>query len=497
MKFLVLVALLLIGAPTAHAADIVSVTAADGWSVYGAKVRFGRDTGVAGGAAAIVEATETTDPWSSGATAAINAPVKAGETYTAVVWLRAPANAKLSALLLTNAPPYPTFTNIEIIGTGNWKRLTVMGVAKADAEAGRDAVALHLGHAGGPVSLGPAVVLRGTPTPAELDSVTKAYKPDRIAEDVTLTAPDGLKLAATLRIPAGKGPFPAVVMVGGSGPQVRGAFRVLHARLLPDGVATLEYDKRGSGESGGPANERLPVLADDVRAMVGFLRSRPEIDPTRIVVVGHSQGGMVAAQVAGGSDAPRGVVLLLSPATSGREHTSDQVARSLVMSFPQGGSYAVQRRFADQLIDAAAAGGDQAAMRSRVELVVAAGVKDGRIPQEAAEQITTALSDAVQLPAALERRPAEDLRRVRIPVLAVYGGKDTLVPADVHAPAARAALAGDPRAEIVVLPTLNHALQVPWTDDPEEWRTRPAMDGEEVRELVAGWVEKTLGVRPR
>jgi pimeloyl-ACP methyl ester carboxylesterase len=497
MKFLVLVALLLIGAPVAHAADIVSVTAADGWSVYGAKTRFGRDTGVPGGAAAIVEATETAEAWSSGATAAINAPVKAGETYTAVVWLRAPTNAKLSGLLLTNSSPYPTFANVEIIGAGDWKRLIVTGVAKADAEAGRDAVALHLGHAGGPVSLGPAVVVRGTPSVAELDALTKTYKPDRIAEDVTVTAPDGLKLAATLRIPAGKGPFPAVVMVGGSGPQVRGAFRILHARLLPVGVATLEYDKRGSGESGGPANERVAVLADDAHAMVRFLRSRPEIDPARIVVVGHSQGGMVAAQVAGGPDPPRGAVLLLSPAIPGREHTSDQVARSLVMSFPDRGSYAVQRAFADRLIAAAEGGGDQTAMRARVESVVAAGVKEGRIPHEVAEQITTALSDAVQLPAALERRPFEDLRRVRIPVLAVYGGKDVLVRPDENMPAARRALADNPHAEIVLLPTLNHALQVPWTDDPEEWRTRPAMDGAEVRELVAGWVEKTLGVRPR
>lgn len=485
MRVLVLVLLMLVAAPVARAADIIGVTPADGWMVYGGKVAFARDPGAPGGASAIVEATETAQPWSGGAVASISGAIKAGQTYTAVYWVRAPATAKFSALLLTNLPPYPTFANVDVAGAGDWKRMTVSGVAKTDIDADRGGLALHLGRAGGPVSLGPAVIVRGTPTQAELDAIERTYQPDRLAQDVTITAPDGVKLAATLRIPTGKGPFPAVVVVGGSGPQVRGAFRVLRDRLTSAGVAFLEYDKRGSAQSGGPANERLPVLAQDARAMVRFLRSQSEIDPARIAVVGHSQGGMVAAQVAGLPDPPRGVVLLLSPAIPGREHTSDQVARSLVMSFPERGAYAVQRAFADRLIDAAPD-------RTRVEAVVAAGIKAGRIPQEAAQQITTALTDAVQLPAALEWQPFEDLRRVHIPVLAVYGGKDVLVRPEENMPAARKALAGNPRAEVVLLPDLNHALQVPWTDNPEEWRTRPAMDGAQVRERVAGWLEKLL-----
>ncbi|PZR33167.1 alpha/beta fold hydrolase [Caulobacter segnis] len=488
MRLLALVLCFLIVAPAGDAAEVVGVTPADGWSIYGAKVAHLRDAGAPGGGATRVEATLTTDPWSSGATAAFAGGVKAGETYTGVFWLRAGEGVRISALLLTNAPPYPTFAITESIGSGDWQRLMVTGVAKADSEAGKDALALHLGRAG-PVTLGPAIILRGIPTPGELDALEKTYKPDRIAEDVTVAASNGVKLAATLRIPMGAGPFPAIVVVGGSGPQVRGAFRILQKRMLSVGVATLEYDKRGSGESEGPSNERVSVLAEDARAMVRLLRSRPEIDPGRIAVVGHSQGGMVAAQVAGGTNPPHAAVLLLSPAIPGREHTIDQIARSLVMNFPERGSYDVQRGFAARLIAAAPD-------RALVEAVVASGVRDGRIPQEAAEQVITALTDKVQLPAALERKPFEDLRRVRIPLLAVYGGKDALVRPQENVPAARKALAGNPRAEIVLLPRLNHALQVPLTDDPEEWRTRPAMDGVEVLERVAGWLEKTLGVKP-
>lgn len=484
MRVLILVLLTLLAAPLARAAEVVSVTPADGWMIYGGKVRFARDSGAPGGASAVVTPTETAEPWSAGAVASVSGAIKVGETYTAVYWLRAAEASKLSALLMSNLPPYPTFASVDVTGAGVWTRMTVTGVAKTDAEPGRDGLAMHLGQAG-EVALGPAVIVRGSPSEAELDTIEKAYKPERFAEDVAVTASDGAELAATLRVPAGQGPFPAVVVVGGSGPQVRGAFRVLRDRLPRSGIAFLEYDKRGSGQSGGPVNERVPVLAEDARAMVRFLRSRPEIDPARIAVVGHSQGGMVAAHLSSLPDPPRGVVLLLSPAIPGREHTSDQVARSLLLSFPERGDYAVQRAFADRLIAAAPD-------KAKVEAVVAAGVKAGRVPQDAAEQIVKALTDGAQLPAALEREPFEDLRRVRIPVLAVYGGKDFLVRPEENLPAARKALAGNPRAEIVLLPDLNHALQVPWTNDPEEWRTRPAMDGAEVRELVAGWVEKLL-----
>jgi len=151
------------GVGKARAAEVVSVTPADGWLVFGGKLDFARDAGAPGGGAAVVAPTETAQPWSSGAVASIGGAVRAGETYTAVFWIRAPGTARISALLMTNLPPYPSFASVEVVGADGWKRMTVTGVAKADAEPSRDALALHLGRAGGPVALGPAVVVRGRP----------------------------------------------------------------------------------------------------------------------------------------------------------------------------------------------------------------------------------------------------------------------------------------------------------------------------------------------
>lgn len=492
MRILILVLCLLVAAPMARAADVVGVTPADGWLIYGAKARFVRHDGPPGGNAAVIEATETTDPWSAGAVAVFNNAVKAGETYTAVFWLRAPAEAKVSALLLTNAPPYPAFAQAEIAGNGDWRRLTLTGVAKADAAPVADALTLHLGRAGGPVELGPAVIVRGAPSQAVLDDITRDYRPTRVGEDVAITASDGAVLAATLRTPSGQGPFPAVLLLGGSGPQVRGGFQRLQDRLLAAGVATLEYDKRGCGQSTGERIESVSRLAADAEAAVALLRTRPQIDPQRIVILGSSQGGVIAPAVAVEDKRIRGVVMQVAPALDGPQIASDQVARQLVMQWPQGGTYEVQRRFVDSLLAIVQANPDRAIRRARISDAVADAVKQGRIPQEAVESMVTGFADP-SMEAALAYRPVEVLRRLKGPALMVYGGKDVMVSAAQNAPVAREALRGNPQATVVEFEGLNHFLQRPKTDDLEEWRglggmmsDQPAMD------YIVAWLEKTL-----
>jgi hypothetical protein len=105
--------------------------------------------------------------------------------------------------------------------------------------------------------------------------------------------------AATLTLPPGRGPFPAVAMVHGSGPQTREEFQVFAAYCALLGIAVLADDKRGGGQSGGvyPGERATPptvdVLARDAQAEARFLASLPQVDPRRVGLVGDSQAGWI------------------------------------------------------------------------------------------------------------------------------------------------------------------------------------------------------------
>ena len=118
-------------------------------------------------------------------------------------------------------------------------------------------------------------------------------------EDVQF-ASAGAELAGTLLLPPGPGPHPAVVFVHGADPGTRlGIYRLLGSHLARRGVATLIYDKRGAGESSGShAGATIDDLTADALAGVELLTGHHAVDPTRVGVLGFSQGGWVVALAA-------------------------------------------------------------------------------------------------------------------------------------------------------------------------------------------------------
>jgi len=109
----------------------------------------------------------------------------------------------------------------------------------------------------------------------------------------------GATLSGTLTLPIGPGPFPAVAFVHGSGATRRAYLPELSATLVHDGVAVLNYDERGIGQSGGaypgesPTNATIDVLARDAEAAARFLGAQPEVHPARVGLAGHSQAGWI------------------------------------------------------------------------------------------------------------------------------------------------------------------------------------------------------------
>lgn len=141
----------------------------------------------------------------------------------------------------------------------------------------------------------------------------------------------GHSLAGTLTLPTGTtGPVPAVVTITGSGPEDRDEailpvkgyrpFREVADALGRRGIAVLRMDDRGFGESEGTfATSTSRDFADDIRAGLAFLRSRPEIDGKRLALVGHSEGGLIAPMIAETDPALRGIVLMAGPGYTGRK----------------------------------------------------------------------------------------------------------------------------------------------------------------------------------
>ena len=143
---------------------------------------------------------------------------------------------------------------------------------------------------------------------------------------------DTVRLAGTLVLPKTPPPYPAVVYIHGSGGGTRGYFSSLPFILATQGVASLVYDKRGSGGSSGNRHiSTFEKLADDALAGVRLLRSRKEIDSRHIGLYGHSQGGWVAPLAASRANGSVSFVVAVAGPAKDFEHQTDDEIRNVML----------------------------------------------------------------------------------------------------------------------------------------------------------------------
>lgn len=322
--------------------------------------------------------------------------------------------------------------------------------------------------------------------------------PYRLA-DVTFdnrAAPD-VTLAGTLTLPAGDGPFPAAILITGSGPQDRDEtllghkpFAVLADHLTRRGVAVLRYDDRGVARSTGDfASATSADFAADAAAAVQYLRTRSEIDRQAIGLIGHSEGGLVAPIAAADNEHVRFVVLLAGPGTN-----LVQLAQSQhrLLGLSQGASEAELTRMTPILADvfsavAASESADDARARARAILTseVLATLKTPDSRREwLVQQLTTDWFRYF-----LRLRPEAFLSRLRVPVLALNGSLDRQVPADENLAAIRAALAHNPDVTVRKLDGLNHLFQVARTGAIGEYADIAETMSPIVLTIISEWIE--------
>jgi uncharacterized protein len=318
----------------------------------------------------------------------------------------------------------------------------------------------------------PLTLAKGpVPTRARPQVPAKPY-PYR-EEEVSFESAPGVKLAGTLTLPAGKGPFPAAVLITGSGPQDRDEqllghkpFLVLADNLTRRGVAVLRFDDRGVAKSTGRFQDATAAdFAVDAAAAVAFLRARKDIDARRVGLIGHSEGGVVAPMVAAKDPRIAYVVLMAGPAVPLRELLLAQ-RRAIGGATPAvpAGNIALMERIDTVLAETA----DFEAAKIEVTKLVGARAAEAGVPADRLmAQVGVVMSPWYRDLIRYDPRPL--LAQLRMPVLAVNGEKDLQVIASQNLPAMREALKANKDATVVELPGLNHLFQTSATGSPMEY----------------------------
>ncbi|SFU73656.1 alpha/beta hydrolase family protein [Pseudoduganella namucuonensis] len=278
-----------------------------------------------------------------------------------------------------------------------------------------------------------------------------------IKKEVSFDNPSAaIKLAATLSLPEGKGPFPAVVLISGTGRNTRDeevdghqCFLVIADALNRRGIAVLRYDKRGvGGSSGGYLGATTADFASDANAAVNFLKTDARIDARRIGVVGHSEGGIIAPAVAAENKHVAFFVMIASPGIRGDKLFVLQSAMTAQVYGVPADIIARRKLFDQRLYDAIISAPTGEAAREQAEALVARGVADKVIDANDAETLPMSLTSAWQRHF-LAYDPAIALRKLNVPVLALNGSLDVQVPATENLAAIRTALRDNKDATVL------------------------------------------------
>lgn len=337
----------------------------------------------------------------------------------------------------------------------------------------------------------PLVLTKGKPAERLRPQTPKPPFP-YVAEDVAFDSAPGVRLAGTLTLPKGKGPFPAAVLITGSGAQDRDEaimghrpFAVLADALTRRGIAVLRTDDRGFAKSTGDfAKATSEDFATDTAAAVTFLAGRPEIDGKRIGLIGHSEGGIIGPMVAAADPRVAFVVMLAGPGVPSRELMTAQ--REAVSRTAGNSAESTARNEAIMgRVEAALAQPGKGGTEEAAKVLLDAGM-----PQTAVDvTIKQLTSPWYKWFIAYDPRPT--LRKLRIPVLALNGDKDVQVVSTQNLPSIREALKDDPKAKVVELPGLNHLFQTADTGAPGEYARIEETMAPIALQTITDWVVKT------
>jgi len=348
------------------------------------------------------------------------------------------------------------------------------------------------------------LVLKRVDEPAQVRRPQEPKKPYPYEEEEVVyeNKEAAVKLAGTLTIPGQEGPFPAALLISGSGPQDRDEtllghhpFLVLADYLTHLGIAVLRVDDRGVGKSGGDFTQATSEdFASDVLAGLEYLKSREEINPKQIGLIGHSEGGIIAPMVAVQSSDVAFIVLMAGTGLIGEEILYLQGELILRAEGASDEPIAKNRSLQEQMFTVVKEEKDNSVAEKRVRAILQDAMpevtEEQRKGAEAAveAQIQWVLSPWFRHFLAYDPKPT--LMKVKCPVLAINGQKDVQVPPKENLAAIEEALkaGGNNDYTIKELSGLNHLFQTAQTGAISEYARIEETISPTALKIMGDWI---------
>ncbi|MDR2145023.1 MAG: alpha/beta fold hydrolase [Tannerella sp.] len=347
-----------------------------------------------------------------------------------------------------------------------------------------------------------------TRTPAEVKPVVRPQEPKPPfpyrSENVTFkNKTAGITLAGTLTLPETGSNFPAVILISGSGAQNRDEelmghkpFLVIADYLTRRGIAVLRYDDRGTAQSGGVFGTATTAdFAIDAESAFAYLKTRPEINPRKIGLVGHSEGGAIAPMIAARSEDVGFIVMLAGTGIRGDSLLLLQNELVARVSGASEDKIAKARKLNSFIYNKIVNTKETVSIKEMFALYTA---RKEELAEVIPEGIT--IDDYIRISVGtmaspymqyfLRYDPVPTLEQVKCPVLAVNGGKDLQVPAKENLEAIGAALkkGGNQNVTVKEYPNLNHLFQECTTGSPAEYAVIEQTFSPEVLKDLGDWI---------
>jgi len=320
---------------------------------------------------------------------------------------------------------------------------------------------------------------------------------------------DKVTLAGTLTLPKSSGSYPAVLLLSGSGANDRDqlvwghrVFLVLADYLTRQGIAVLRYDDRGAGRSTGNYDEgTFEDFKKDALAGVGYLKTRPEIDVKKIGLIGHSEGAAIGPLVASESSDVAFMVLMAAPGLSDdfdgllkqftdgyRSKGASQKAITFKASVLRNIFYTIRQ---EDDLEVARSKIKNLLQKAKPELAKFSASERKKIELESVDTYEFDWMLSPGFRSILRYNPKETLMKVKCPVLALHGDRDTQIPKD-NLKGVESALkaGGNLQYTIKEFSGLNHLFQTAKTGSPSEYDKIEETVSPTVLNIISEWILK-------